>query len=213
VPVRDDVAGVRGQRLVVAAAHPRGRPAGGGLRVAPYCAKDGTTLSDHEVAQGYEVVTDPSVYVRFPLAAPVAGVDGAELLIWATTPWTLVSNTAVAVHPQVAYVVARTAEGTFVVSEPRVAAVLGEDAEVLATVTGEDLAGLRYLRPFELVEIPDAHLSVLADYVTTTDGTGLVHQARTRPSRPHSPYGTPWTAASPAPWATARRSPWRVAKA
>ncbi len=153
------------------------------FRVAPYCAKDGTTLSDHEVAQGYEVVTDPSVYVRFPLTTPITGVEGAEgvggaeLLIWTTTPWTLVSNTAVAVHPNVAYVVARTKEGTFVVSEPRVAAVLGEGAEVLATVTGEDLAGLRYRRPFDLVEIPDAHVIVLADYVTTTDGTGLVHQA------------------------------------
>ncbi|UOX92992.1 isoleucine--tRNA ligase [Amycolatopsis sp. FBCC-B4732] len=147
------------------------------FRVAPYCAKDGTTLSDHEVAQGYEVVTDPSVYVRFPLTTPVAGVAGAELLIWTTTPWTLVSNTAVAVHPEVTYVVARTAEGTFVVAGPRVAAVLGEDAETLATVTGADLAGLHYRRPFDLVEIPDAHVVVPAEYVTTTDGTGLVHQA------------------------------------
>ncbi|SDG59658.1 Isoleucyl-tRNA synthetase [Lentzea fradiae] len=147
------------------------------FRVAPYCAKDGTTLSDHEVAQGYETVTDPSVYVRFPLSAPVAGVEGAELLIWTTTPWTLVSNTAVAVHPEVTYAVARTAQGVFVIAEPRLEAVLGEDAEVLASVQGADLAGLHYRRPFDFVEIPDAHIVVLADYVTTTDGTGLVHQA------------------------------------
>ncbi|MFT7837097.1 isoleucine--tRNA ligase [Saccharothrix sp. BKS2] len=147
------------------------------FRVAPYCAKDGTTLSDHEVAQGYETVTDPSVYVRFPLDAPVAGVEGAELLIWTTTPWTLVSNTAVAVHPEVPYAVARTAEGTFVVAGARLEAVLGADAEVLATAAGAELAGLRYRRPFDLVEIPDAHVVVPADYVTTTDGTGLVHQA------------------------------------
>ncbi|MQA64004.1 MAG: isoleucine--tRNA ligase [Actinophytocola sp.] len=147
------------------------------FRVAPYCAKDGTTLSDHEVAQGYETVTDPSVYVRFPVTGPLAGIDDAELLIWTTTPWTLVSNTAVAVHPEVTYAIARTEQGTFVVAEPRLDAVLGEGVEVLASVRGTDLAGLRYRRPFDLVDIPDAHIVVLADYVTTTDGTGLVHQA------------------------------------
>ena len=146
-------------------------------RVAPYCPRCGTTLSDHEVAQGYETVSDPSVYVRFPVTGEVAGHTGAELLIWTTTPWTLVSNTAVAVHPDVTYVLARTETGTFVVAEPLQTAVLGDDAEVLATFPGSDLAGLRYERPFDLVDIPDAHVVVLADYVTTTDGTGLVHQA------------------------------------
>ncbi|MEU7476579.1 isoleucine--tRNA ligase [Lentzea sp. NPDC042327] len=146
------------------------------FRVTPYCANDQTTLSDHEVAQGYETVTDPSAYVRLPLVEPLHGIDGAELLIWTTTPWTLVSNTAVAVHPEVTYVVARTGDGVFVVAEPRVEAVLG-DAEVLAALTGAELAGLRYERPFELIDIPDAHRVVLAGYVTTTDGTGLVHQA------------------------------------
>ncbi len=74
-------------------------------RVAPYCPRCGTTLSDHELAQGYEDVTDPTVYVRFPLTSgPLAGK--ASLLVWTTTPWTLVSNTAVAVHPDVTYVVA-----------------------------------------------------------------------------------------------------------
>ena len=147
------------------------------FRVAPYCAKDGTTLSDHEVAQGYEVVTDPSVYVRLPLTTPLAGVEDVELLIWTTTPWTLVSNTAVAVHPDVTYAIARSAEGTFVIAEPRLQAVLGDDVEVLASVRGTELAGLHYRRPLDLVEIPDAHIVVLADYITTTDGTGLVHQA------------------------------------
>jgi isoleucyl-tRNA synthetase len=66
---------------------------------APYCTRDGTTLSDHEVAQGYETVTDPSVYVRQPLREPLAGHSGVDLLIWTTTPWTLVANTAVAVTP------------------------------------------------------------------------------------------------------------------
>jgi isoleucyl-tRNA synthetase len=146
-------------------------------RVAPYCPRCGTTLSDHEVAQGYETVTDPSVYVRMPVLGPVAGIEGADLLIWTTTPWTLVANTAVAVHPDVTYVVARTGDGTFVVAEPLLAAVLGEDAETLATIGGRELAGLKYRRPFDLVDIPDSHFIVLADYVTTEDGTGLVHQA------------------------------------
>ena len=147
------------------------------FRVAPYCSRDGTTLSDHEVAQGYETVTDPSVYVRFPLREPLAGYPDVELLVWTTTPWTLVSNTAVAVHPEVTYVVARTVQGTFVVAEPLLKRALGDEFEVLASLPGADMAGLRYRRPLDLVEIPNAHLVVLAEYVTTEDGTGLVHQA------------------------------------
>jgi isoleucyl-tRNA synthetase len=147
------------------------------FRVAPYCTRDGTTLSDHEVAQGYADVKDPSVTVRFPLREPLAGYPDVELLIWTTTPWTLVSNTAVAVNPEVTYAVARTDKGTFVVAQPLVGAVLGDDVEVLASMPGSDLAGLKYKRPFDLVEIPNAHIVVLADYVTTADGTGLVHQA------------------------------------
>ena len=146
-------------------------------RVAPYCTRCGTTLSDHEVAQGYETVVDPSVTVRFPLLGGVAGEPDVDLLVWTTTPWTLVSNTAVAVRPDVDYVVARTERGVFVVAEPLVAKVLGESAVVLAAVPGADLVGRRYRRPFDLVDVPDAHVVVAADYVTTDDGTGLVHLA------------------------------------
>ncbi|HYN96392.1 MAG TPA: isoleucine--tRNA ligase, partial [Pilimelia sp.] len=146
-------------------------------RVAPYCPRDGTALSDHEVAQGYETVRDPSVYVRLPVVGEVAGHSGVDLLVWTTTPWTLVANTAVAVHPDVTYAVARTDAGTFVVAEPLVRAALGEDAQVLATVPGRELERVRYTRPLDLVDIPDAHYVLLADYVTTEDGTGLVHQA------------------------------------
>jgi isoleucyl-tRNA synthetase len=77
-------------------------------RVAPYCPRCGTALSDHEVAQGYQLVTDPSVYVRFPVTSGPLQELGAALLVWTTTPWTLVSNTAVAVHPDVTYVAAKT---------------------------------------------------------------------------------------------------------
>ncbi|NEK84452.1 isoleucine--tRNA ligase [Blastococcus saxobsidens] len=150
-------------------------------RVAPYCPRCGTGLSDHEVAQGYETITDPSVYVRLPIT------DGewagrADLLVWTTTPWTLPSNTAVAVNPEVTYVVARAA-GTddvpVVVAEPLLAAVLGEGAEVLGSAPGRDWERTHYQRPFELVEFPegDAHFVVLAEYVTVDDGTGLVHQS------------------------------------
>jgi isoleucyl-tRNA synthetase len=143
-------------------------------RVAPWCPRCGTGLSDHEVAQGYATVTDPSVYVRFPLVdAPVE----ADLLVWTTTPWTLVSNTAVAVHPDVTYVVARLGDATLVVAEPLLERAVGEGAEVLQRLPGRDLERWRYRRPFELVEVPDAHYVTLADYVTTEDGTGLVHTA------------------------------------
>jgi isoleucyl-tRNA synthetase len=148
-------------------------------RVTPYCPRCGTGLSDHELGQEgvYTEVVDPSVYVRLPLTSgPWAG--RADLLVWTTTPWTLVSNTAVAVNPDVDYVVVRDERGVFVVAEALVEAALGTaPAEVLGTVAGRDMERWTYQRPFELVEIPDAHHVVLADYVTTDDGTGLVHQA------------------------------------
>ncbi|GAB6898957.1 isoleucine--tRNA ligase [Kineosporia succinea] len=147
------------------------------FRVTPYCPRDQTTLSDHEVAQGYETVTDPSVFVRFRLQAPLRGQRDVDLLVWTTTPWTLVANTAVAVNPEITYVLARTPLGTFVVAEPLLDVLHDAEPEVLARIPGSDLAGLRYHRPFDLVDIPDAHIVVLADYVTTADGTGLVHQA------------------------------------
>jgi isoleucyl-tRNA synthetase len=146
-------------------------------RVAPYCPRCGTGLSDHEVAQGYEMAEDPSVYVRLPVEGDVAGVAGAELLVWTTTPWTLVSNTAVAVHPEVTYAVVRSDRGTFVIAEALASKVLGDELEVLATVAGRDLEKTRYRRPLDLIEVPDAHFVILADYVTVEDGTGLVHQA------------------------------------
>jgi isoleucyl-tRNA synthetase len=148
-------------------------------RVTPYCPRCETGLSDHELAQGYETVVDPSVYVRFPLLAGPLAELGAALLVWTTTPWTLVSNTAVAVHPDVTYVVARhrsTGE-VLVVAEPLFDSVLGRDWHVVTSLAGTDLEQLPYQPPFDLVEIPGAHIVVLADYVTTDSGTGLVHQA------------------------------------
>ncbi len=155
-------------------------------RVAPYCPRCGTGLSDHELAQGYETVVDPSVYVRFPLTSgPHAGA--ADLLVWTTTPWTLVSNTAVAARADVTYVLARPADGSMpvVVAEPLVENAIGEGAEILGSFTGAEMERWHYQRPFELISFPDpqspegadTHYVVLDDYVTTEDGTGLVHQS------------------------------------
>jgi isoleucyl-tRNA synthetase len=151
-------------------------------RVTPYCPRCGTGLSDHEVAQGYYEVSDPSVYVRFPVTSGPLAELGAALLVWTTTPWTLISNTAVAVHPNVRYDVVRVPSSagteTLVVAEPLLEKVFGETPyEVLQSLRGSELEHTTYQRPFDLVEIDGAHYIGLADYVTVEDGTGLVHQA------------------------------------
>ena len=146
-------------------------------RVAPYCPRCGTGLSDHELAQGYETVTDPSVYVRFPATSGELARLGAKFLVWTTTPWTLVSNTAVAVNPDVEYLlIERDEDGERLVVAKELAAVAG-DHKVLDSFKGSTLERATYARPFDLVDIPDAHFIVLGDYVTVEDGTGLVHQS------------------------------------
>ena len=149
-------------------------------RVAPYCPRCGTGLSDHELAQGYETIKDPSVYVRFAATSGKLAELKASLLVWTTTPWTLVSNTAVAVNPKVEYQVVEVSidekvERLVVATE--LASVLGEDRKVIAKFIGKELEHTKYTRPFDFVEINDAHFVVLADYVTVEDGTGLVHQS------------------------------------
>ena len=150
-------------------------------RVAPYCPRCGTGLSDHELAQGYETVTDPSVYVRFPLTSgPHAG---ANLLVWTTTPWTLVSNALVAANADFDYVTVSNGEETLVIAAVLVDKVLAlsDDPEawtVGETFKGSDMVGWTYQRPFDLVEWPGrAHFVVNEEYVTAEDGTGLVHQS------------------------------------
>jgi isoleucyl-tRNA synthetase len=160
-------------------------------RISPYCPRCGTPLSDHELGQAdvYKDVGDPSVTVRFPLRTlPVTadpGLAGAGLLVWTTTPWTLVSNTAVAVHPDETYVLARpvsvaptaSQSGQVVVAEQLMERVLGDGWQVVARFPGSSLAGATYAPPFGLVDVPGAHIVVTADFVTTEDGTGLVHMA------------------------------------
>src|SRR5439155_42814 len=142
----------------------------------PYCPRCETALSDHELNYpgSYRTVTDPSVYVRFPLE----DVPG-DLLVWTTTPWTLPSNLAAAVNPDVTYaLVAWGHERPVILAEELVETVLAPGARVIETMPAGQLVGKRYTPPFRLVE-PDrpAWFVIAEDYVTTSDGTGIVHIA------------------------------------
>jgi isoleucyl-tRNA synthetase len=155
-----------------------------GYKVVPYCPRCGTALSSHEVALGYKDVEDPSVYVRFPVAEDGGPVQaGDELLIWTTTPWTLVSNAAVAVDPELQYVRAKTGtlEAPVVLAAARVTAVLGEDAQILDRFPGAALDGVRYEPPFGFIKGSEygerGHTVLLGDFVSAEDGTGIVHTA------------------------------------
>jgi isoleucyl-tRNA synthetase len=155
------------------------------FRISPYCPRCGTPLSDHEMGQPdvYRTVADPSVIVRFPLRALPASAPpqlaGADLLVWTTTPWTLVSNTAVAVHPDETYAIARKSGvgDRVIIADALFARLLGDGWHITDRFTGAELAGATYDPPFSLIEIPDAHRVVTGTFVTTEDGTGLVHLA------------------------------------
>ncbi|HEV8358450.1 MAG TPA: isoleucine--tRNA ligase [Gemmatimonadales bacterium] len=153
-----------------------------GHRVLPYCPRCGTVLSSHELAQGYQRISDRSVYVSFPLADG----SGRELVIWTTAPWTIPSNVGVAVHPDLEYAAYRDPAKpgrSFIVAVSRA----GKLAEILGAaklemvgkpVPGSALAGLRYRRPMDIVPLPAdlAHQVVVSgDFVSAADGSGLVH--------------------------------------
>lgn len=150
-----------------------------GFKVVPYCPKDGTALSSHEVSQGYKDVEDPSVFVRYPINKPHGVLrEGDELLVWTTTPWTLVSNAAVAVDPELTYV--RTSNGE-VLAEALVTRVVGEDAQVVDRFKGADMVGAGYEPPFPYIPASEygekGHTVLPADFVSADDGTGIVHTA------------------------------------
>ena len=158
-----------------------------GHKILPYCPRCETTLSSHEVAQGYQDVEDPSVYLTLELTSPEGNPTGARILVWTTTPWTLVSNVALAVHPTLPYVELKRRgrnEATVILAEARVRAVLGEDYadrwDVLRAWTGAELSKLRYRRPLDWLPYPAdvAHeVIVVEDFVSADDGTGVVHMA------------------------------------
>ena len=175
-----------------------------GHKILPYCARCGTALSSHEVAQGYEDVEDPSVYVALdlqmgegrremggsalpsPLSHPTSAVR-RRIIVWTTTPWTLVSNVALAVNPELTYVELRkknVTDWTIILAEARAGAVLGADFterwDTVATVKGTDLVGLRYTRPLDWVAYPDEgarEVIVGEEFVSADDGSGVVHMA------------------------------------
>jgi isoleucyl-tRNA synthetase len=147
-----------------------------GRKVVPYCPRCETTLSSHEVALGYSDVVDESVYLKLP----VTGGD-ERLLVWTTTPWTLPGNVAVAVSPTATYVKARVGDDRFVLAEARLESVLGEDAEVEDRFSGDELVARyrSYQGPiFAASDREPGPLPILTDeFVTTADGTGIVHLA------------------------------------
>ncbi|HLU59506.1 MAG TPA: isoleucine--tRNA ligase [Pseudonocardia sp.] len=154
-----------------------------GFRVLWYCWHDGTPLSATETKMDdvYLDRQDPAVTVGLRLQAPGSDLDGALALVWTTTPWTLPSNLAMAVHPEVEYALVAANGERYVLATARLAAYareLGEEPDVLRTFRGSELLGLSYTPPFDFFTgWENAHRVLAADYVTTDEGTGLVHIA------------------------------------
>ena len=155
-----------------------------GVRVLPYCWNDETPLSSHELRMDddvYQNRQDPAITVGFRITQGPADLAGAHLLIWTTTPWTLPSNQAVAVNPEVEYVVVAVDGRRYLLARERLSAYareLGEQPEVVASHLGEELIGVRYAPPFPYFADSENAFQVLrGDFVTTDDGTGVVHMA------------------------------------
>ena len=143
-----------------------------GHRVSPYCPSCQTSLSSHEVAQGYKDVKDLSATVKFK-------VEGKNeyFLGWTTTPWTLPANVALAMNKEITYVRVLKGEAIYIVAKSLVAKLFKDEAEILSEHTGAEFEGVRYVAPFDYVQVERGHEVVLADYVTEVSGTGIVHIA------------------------------------
>jgi isoleucyl-tRNA synthetase len=158
-----------------------------GHKVLPYCARCGTTLSSHEVAQGYKDVKDPSAYVALDLVEGKGAKTRRRILLWTTTPWTLVSNVALAVNPALEYVELRKRKAdageTVILALARTPAVLGDDFagrwETVGSFRGSDLVGKHYKRPLDWVEYKEGkHEMIIGEsFVSADEGTGVVHMA------------------------------------
>jgi isoleucyl-tRNA synthetase len=157
-----------------------------GHKILPYCPRCGTGLSSHEVALGYQDVKDPSLYVMLPVLNEAGEPDGRDFLVWTTTPWTLVSNVALAVNPEMDYVEVEHEGRRLVLAAARVAALFGGEKQPTRRVPAAELVGLRYQRPFGWVDPLDygteeqaarAWRVVAADFVTAEDGSGIVHMS------------------------------------
>ena len=145
-----------------------------GLKIVPWCPRCGTGLASHEVAQGYKTVSVNTVTVPFKLKDQ----DNTYLLIWTTTPWTLMANVAACVNPNEEYVKCESKGYNFIVAKKLASKVLGDDYNVIETYKGKDLEYTEYeqLLPF-LTPNKKAFYVTCADYVTMEDGTGIVHIA------------------------------------
>ncbi len=145
-----------------------------GHKILPYCPRCGTGLASHEVAQGYKEIKSNTLIAKFKLA----GKDNEYFLAWTTTPWTLASNVALTVSPTETYVKAKQGEEIYYLSKTLAPKVLGEDFEVLEEVLGTDLEYMEYEQLMPFVK-PDkkAFFVLVGDFVTTEDGTGIVHTA------------------------------------
>ncbi len=142
-------------------------------KIVPYCPSCGTPLSSHEVALGYREVEDPSVFVKFK----ALDEDDTWYLAWTTTPWTLISNVALAVHPDALYVKVRHQGENYILAKARLEVLDGEH-EILSEFPGRDLERRRYQPLFSFIEVDKPAWYIgLADYVSMADGTGIVHTA------------------------------------
>ncbi len=145
-----------------------------GHKVIPYCTRCGTGLSSHEVAQGYQEITDPSIFVKCRLK----GTENTYFLIWTTTPWTLPSNVALTVHPRETYAKVNYQGQELIMAEALVESVLGKGATVLGRWLGQELSGMEYEPLFDFAEPEkNAYTVVTDEFVTLTDGSGIVHTA------------------------------------
>lgn len=157
-----------------------------GHKILPYCPRCGTGLSSHEVALGYKNVKDPSLYLMLPVVTADGSDDGRELLVWTTTPWTLVSNVGLAVHPELEYAEVEWEGRTLILARARVAALFGSEESIRRTFPASELIGLRYRRPFDWVDprqygtaeqAAAAWQVVPAGFVSAGDGSGIVHMS------------------------------------
>jgi len=165
-----------------------------GYKVVPHCPRCGTSLSSHEVAQGYREIKDKTVYVKFKLKPDqkigdtLIAEDNTYVLVWTTTPWTLPGNVALAVNPNIDYVLLTCRSGVgsnqdrFILAKDRVAHVFPDnDCDIIKELSGQELLGLEYQPLFDIAAVKQggqrAHYLVAGDFVTTADGTGVVHIA------------------------------------
>ena len=154
-----------------------------GHKIVPYCPRCGTALSSHEVAQGYKDVKEVSIFITFPVIpdGEHGFIDGSESLIaWTTTPWTLPSNVGLCVNADEAYCTVMHDGKKYILAKALIESVLGEDAEILKEYKGSELVGLHYKPLFDFPvnhKGMDAWRIVSDDYVTLTDGAGIVHLA------------------------------------